>query len=354
MEIAVIGPTKITGVSETPSRQAASSRCHPTAPAAQRACAEQIVTRLGTQAYRRPLTAARSRRPDGVLRRSGADGRRLRGGRPHRRSRRCWRARTSCSASRRRRRTSRPGRTTGSATSSSRRGCRSSSGAASPTTSCSTLAAAEQAVRTEDARARRCKRMLADPRSEALSTRFAAQWLRLQDLEKVHPDAFLFPDYDQQLADDDAARDRAVLQRHRQERPQHPRSVHGRLHVRERAARQALRHSERRRPGVPHASTYPDSTRRGLLGQGSMLVQTSLANRTSPVLRGKWVMEVLIGMPPPPPPPNVPDARRDGRTARTASRSRRASAWRCTARTRRARRATSTWIRSGWRSTTST
>jgi hypothetical protein len=52
--------------------------------------------------------------------------------------------------------------------------------------------------------------------------------------------------------------------------------------------------------------TYPDDTRRGILGQGSMLVQTSLANRTSPVLRGKWVMEVLLGSPPPPPPPNVP------------------------------------------------
>jgi len=65
--------------------------------------------------------------------------------------------------------------------------------------------------------------------------------------------------------------------------------------------------------GIPNISgtqfqrvTYPDSTRRGLLGQGSILVQTSLANRTSPVLRGKWVMEVLIGMPPPPPPANVP------------------------------------------------
>jgi len=52
---------------------------------------------------------------------------------------------------------------------------------------------------------------------------------------------------------------------------------------------------------------YTDDSRRGLLGQGSVLVQTSLANRTSPVLRGKWVMEVLIGMPPPPPPPGVPD-----------------------------------------------
>jgi hypothetical protein len=51
---------------------------------------------------------------------------------------------------------------------------------------------------------------------------------------------------------------------------------------------------------------YPDDTRRGLLGQGAILVQTSLANRTSPVLRGKWVMEVLMGTPPPPPPPDVP------------------------------------------------
>jgi Protein of unknown function (DUF1588)/Protein of unknown function (DUF1585)/Protein of unknown function (DUF1592) len=51
---------------------------------------------------------------------------------------------------------------------------------------------------------------------------------------------------------------------------------------------------------------YPDTTRRGLLGHGSVLVQTSMANRTSPVLRGKWVMEVLLGTPPPPPPPDVP------------------------------------------------
>jgi len=58
--------------------------------------------------------------------------------------------------------------------------------------------------------------------------------------------------------------------------------------------------------------SYPDDSRRGILGQGSMLVQTSLANRTSPVLRGKWVMEVLLGTPPPPPPPNVPDLEATG------------------------------------------
>src|SRR5439155_7930942 len=70
---------------------------------------------------------------------------------------------------------------------------------------------------------------------------------------------------------------------------------------------------------------YPDETRRGLLGQGSMLVQTSLANRTSPVLRGKWVMEVLMGTPPPPPPPDVPPfedtaGARDGKMLTTRER----------------------------------
>jgi hypothetical protein len=53
--------------------------------------------------------------------------------------------------------------------------------------------------------------------------------------------------------------------------------------------------------------TLADENRRGLLGQGSILTMTSVADRTSPVLRGKWVMEVLLGSPPPPPPPNVPD-----------------------------------------------
>ena len=95
---------------------------------------------------------------------------------------------------------------------------------------------------------------------------------------------------------------------------QRARSVHAPNYtfVNERLAR-ALRHSRTSSGDEFRRVEYPDDTRRGLLGQGSMLVQTSLANRTSPVLRGKWVMEVLIGTPPPPPPPNVPDARRDGR-----------------------------------------
>jgi hypothetical protein len=59
---------------------------------------------------------------------------------------------------------------------------------------------------------------------------------------------------------------------------------------------------------------YPDNTRVGIFGQGAILVQTSLANRTSPVLRGKWVMEVLLGTPPPPPPANVPPLDNTGTT----------------------------------------
>jgi hypothetical protein len=149
------------------------------------------------------------------------------------------------------------------------------------------------------------KRMLKDPRSDALTTRFASQWLRLQDLDKVRPDAFLFPDYDQQLADamtketqlffsDIVKNDHSVLDL----------LTADYTFVNERLAQHY---------GIPNVSgsefrrvSYPDDSRRGLLGQVSILVETSQANRTSPVLRGKWVMEVLIGMPPPPPPPNVP------------------------------------------------
>ena len=161
--------------------------------------------------------------------------------------------------------------------------------------------------------------MLADPRADALGARFAAQWLRLQDVDKVHPGSELLSRTStSNLADAMRTRDRAVLQQPRARGPQPARSATRRLHVRERAARAALRHSRASPATSSAACTYPDDTRRGILGQGSMLVQTSLANRTSPVLRGKWVMEVLLGTPPPPPPPDVPDARGDRPRRRTA------------------------------------
>ena len=148
--------------------------------------------------------------------------------------------------------------------------------------------------------------MLADPRSEALATRFAAQWLRLQDIEKVHPDALQFPDFHKQLAD--AMRRETELFFYTLVREN--RSVLDLYTADYTFVNEALA-QHYGIPGVTGpssaASTYPDDRRRGLLGQASVLTLTSHANRTSPVLRGKWVMEVLLGTPPPPPPPGVPD-----------------------------------------------
>jgi Protein of unknown function (DUF1592)/Protein of unknown function (DUF1588)/Protein of unknown function (DUF1585)/Protein of unknown function (DUF1595) len=149
------------------------------------------------------------------------------------------------------------------------------------------------------------KRMLADPRSMALSTRFASQWLRLQDVDKVRPDHHFFSHWDATLSaslvretelffDSLVREDRSVLDL----------LTADWTFVNERVATHY---------GIPNILgddfrrvTLTDENRRGILGQGSVLLLTSIADRTSPVLRGKWVMEVLLGSPPPPPPPNVP------------------------------------------------
>jgi cytochrome c553 len=168
------------------------------------------------------------------------------------------------------------------------------------------------------------RRMLADPRAEALSTRFASQWLRLQDVEKIHPDALLFPSFDNELTqsyiretqlffDSIVREDRNVLDL----------LTADYSFVNERTARVY---------GIPNIVgekfqrvTMPDE-RHGILGQGSVLMQTAVADRTSPVQRGKWIMEVLFGAPPPPPPPDVPafdetkSATADGKTLSTRER----------------------------------
>ncbi len=158
----------------------------------------------------------------------------------------------------------------------------------------------------EDGLKEQVSRMLAHPRAEALANRFAAQWLRLQDLDGVHPDALRFPDYYEQLAGD-MRRETEMLFAHlvREDRPFSELLTADYTFVNDRLAR----HYDI--PGVagPHFRRvmYPDESRRGVLSHGSILVSTSHANRTSPVLRGKWVLEVLLGIEPPPPPPDVPD-----------------------------------------------
>ena len=92
-----------------------------------------------------------------------------------------------------------------------------------------------------------------------------------------------------------------------------------RLHVRQRAAGAALRHPERLRQPLPPRDAA-GTERRGLLGQGSILTVTSYPNRTSPVLRGKWILENILGTPPSPPPPNVDPTLDENKPARRRSR----------------------------------
>lgn len=149
------------------------------------------------------------------------------------------------------------------------------------------------------------ERMLEDPRADALGERFAYQWLRLFDLDKVHPDPLTFPDYHEQLSHAMITETELFFN--------HVRSEGLSLFELLTADYTFVNERLARHYGIPGVSgdefrmvSYPNDQRRGLLGHGSVLTLTSHADRTSPVLRGKWVMEVLLGSPPPPPPPNVP------------------------------------------------
>lgn len=169
------------------------------------------------------------------------------------------------------------------------------------------LAVAERGeLRRPEVLAKQTRRLLADPRSLSLVTNFAGQWLYLRNLESITPDGRLFPDFDDNLRQamrretellfEEVLRDdRSVLDLLK---PDHS-------WLNERLAK----HYD-----IPHVSgtrfrrvpLEPNSERGGLLRQGSILTVTSYATRTSPVIRGKWILENLLGTPPPPPPTNVP------------------------------------------------
>jgi hypothetical protein len=300
-ELIVRGPNRVSGVSETESRRRIFT-CRPTSAGDERPCAERIVTSLATAAYRRPVAArevaslmqfyeigaADKGFEEGVRRaleavlasphfifRIEPEPAGVRPGEPYALDDVALASRLSFFL-----------------------------WGAPPDDTLLDLAARGE-LSKPDVLASQARRLLADARSEALAGRFAAQWLRLQDLDKVKPDPNYYPNFDDNLA---AAmrqetlaffthlvrEDRSVLDLYRADY----------TFANERLARHY---------GLPGVSgtafrkvAYPDDTRRGLLGHGSVLVQTSMANRTSPVLRGKWVMEVLLGTPPPPPPPLIP------------------------------------------------
>ena len=149
------------------------------------------------------------------------------------------------------------------------------------------------------------RRMLADPRSAALVDNFAEQWLFLRDIDAKEPDALFFPGFDENLR-----------QAFRRETSLFADSVlRGGGSVLELLTASHTFVNERlaRHYGIPHVYgsrfrrvELDSPVRQGLLGQGSILTLTSYATRTSPVLRGKWILENLLGSPPPPPPPDVP------------------------------------------------
>jgi hypothetical protein len=165
------------------------------------------------------------------------------------------------------------------------------------------------------------RRMLADPRSRALVTNFAGQWLFLRNLERIQPDPAAFPSFDENL--------RLALQKETEllieSTLREDRSVVDLLRtdytfVNQRLAEhydiKGIYGSEYRRVAVT------DPRRHGLLGQASILAVTSYPNRTAPTIRGKWVLEQLLGTPPPPPPPNVPSLKDDVRTRTLSMRQR--------------------------------
>ena len=304
-DLAIGGPYDPQGVSDTPSRAAVFS-CRPAEGASEaeaRDCAQEIVTRLATRAYRRPLTDANLAGLMGLYD-AGAEAEGFEGG-----------VRTALEGMLasphfifRIEEPTADGAGQGAYRLSDHDLAARLSFFLWGTGPDEALMAVARDGRLSDPAtlADQVHRMLRDPRSTALSTRFAGQWLRLQDLEKIQPDVRVQPDFDEPLK-------RAMLEETeiffdnliREDRSVMDLYTADYTFVNERLARHY---------GIPDVAGerfrrvgYASPERRGLLGHGSILTLTSHAGRTSPVLRGKWVMEVLLGTPPPPPPPDVPE-----------------------------------------------
>jgi hypothetical protein len=302
LEMAISGPSNVTGVSETPSRELIFS-CRPASADREKPCAIEILSRLATKAYRRPLE---ERDIDGLM---GFYDRGAQAGGFEEGVRLALQAilasphfvfRMEAMPE-----SVRPGESYRLSDVDLASRLSFFLWGSLPDAELLQLAGRGRLSNQRELE-RQVRRMLSDPRSAALGDRFAAQWLRLQDIDKVRPDAFWFPDFDQQVADAMKQETMSFFNHVLRE----DRSVLELFTADYTFVNETLaRHYGISGVAGPEFRKvqYPDETRRGLLGHGSILVQTSLANRTSPVLRGKWVMEVILASPPPPPPPGVPD-----------------------------------------------
>jgi mono/diheme cytochrome c family protein len=299
-DLSIVGPYRATGISETPSRRKVFT-CRPTTTGEEASCARDIVRRLASAAFRGSVAET----DFSALMRLYEEGRAERNFESG-----IAAALEAILASPQFLFRLEPVRSRASATGTYRIGGRELASrlsfflwAGAPDDELLRAADAGKLAQPAELE-KQVRRMLADPRSESLATRFAAQWLRLGDVDEMLPDALAYPYFDHTLGqafkretelffDSLVREDRSLLDL----------LTADYTFVNERIARhygiENVTGPAFRRVRVP-------DYRRGVLGHGSVLVLTSVADRTSPVMRGKWVMEVLLGSPPPPPPPDVP------------------------------------------------
>src|SRR5882757_746863 len=312
-EMTITGPTQVAGISETPSRKQIFS-CYPPA-TEETPCARAIVTHLASQAYRRPATTDEVARLMKLYELGRQDGG-FEGG--------VGVALQAILAS--------PSfiyRFEHSRTQVVKQDARDAAPSlypisdlelasrlsyflwsASPDTTLLNLAKANRLHLPVVLRAQ-VHRMLVDPRSKSLSVNFAGQWLHLQNLKGVQPDGYLYPMYDRTLGDSMRKETEMFFGSMVHDDASVLTLLDGRYtYVNEQLATLY---------GIPDVLgnrfrrvELTDENRFGLLGQASILTLTSASNRTSPVIRGKYVMEIFFGTPPPPPPPNIPALKEHG------------------------------------------
>jgi Protein of unknown function (DUF1592)/Protein of unknown function (DUF1588)/Protein of unknown function (DUF1585)/Protein of unknown function (DUF1587)/Protein of unknown function (DUF1595) len=301
-QVSITGPYDATGPGDTPSRRRIFS-CQPKGPGDEEVCAQQILSVLMRRAYRRPVTDADLHKPMELFRAACQEGGFEAGIEtalsavlvsPH------FLFRIELDP---------PGATAKSAyrVTDIQLASRLSFflWSSIPDDELLGLAERDELSRPEVLEAQ-VRRMLADPRSRSLVSNFAGQWLHLRNLESITPDLRLFPDFDDNLRQAFRRETELLFEEVRLE----DRSVLDLL----RSDHTYLNERLAKHYDIPHVygsrfrrvELGDDAARGGLLRQGSVLMVTSYATRTSPVIRGKWVLENILGTPPPPPLPNVP------------------------------------------------
>jgi mono/diheme cytochrome c family protein len=315
--ITIAGPFKAQGPGVTPSRDKIFI-CRPAGRADEEPCAEKILSNLGHRAYRRPVTAGEMTQLVGLYRQGAQSGGFETGVRlalqkilvsPAFIFRAEYDAPTAAPGSAHR-------------ISDSELASRLSFFLWSSIPDDELLAVAERGQLSDKSMmASQVRRMLADPRSQALVKNFTGQYLFLRNIERISPDPSTLPNFDENLRQALAKETELVVDSTLRE----DRSVADLLktdytflnqRLAEHYGIKGIYGNEFRRVALK------DPNRHGLLGHASILTVTSYPNRTAPTIRGKWVLLQILGTPPPPPPPNVPSLKNDETTKNLTMRQR--------------------------------